>query len=762
VVLAALAGSARAQSFNVEVFSTTGSPTAPSSAYGAASGQTGTWNTIKAGSIGSPTSITALGLNGAATGVSISLGSNNGSGSGSFGTGDFSALMGDYAVGFGNATQITATVTGLAPGFYRAWVYAALPPAQASYIDSFNQTVYHPHSIYSLVNNVQQDSSNAVGPTTAGTFQINRTHGIVDFKVTAAGQTVKLQVFGDVNYFASQAAMNGLQIVQYTGTRLYVDSSATGTGTGQSWTNAMTTLTEALSVAKTANGSITEIWVANGTYKPTTTTNRSATFTIPSGVKIYGGFAGNETTLAQRIDGANITTLSGDIGVARVNTDNSYNIITMTNCSSSTLLDRLNVVSGRADANGTGPTDGGGAIYMTNSSPRINDCTFNANYGLSAGAIWCQNGGYPVFSNCTFVNNSAPSRAGAIQYEGFSGQFLSSFLYVGNCVFTSNTGDGGAIWFNEGGGFVANCLFNKNSGIISGGALTMRGTTSFQAVNIYNTTFYGNSCNNFGGAAGASGPGTMSISNSIFWNNNSNIGSGANDSYGTDGGGTVFVLKRCVVPGVIVLPGGTIYTSDPQFVSPLGVDGLAGTLDDNFRLLPTSPYIDRGDNTLLPSDLTDVDRDGITNEIIPIDLDGNPRRFDVSTVVDSGVGPAPIVDLGAFESQYVPPCPMDYNKDTVLNLDDLGDFITDYYTVPAIPGGLQPNAPSYDTIDIGYGIPCPGAPDAPAPYSLNAYRVNGFRCGFSPDNSNSCPPSGSPNLDNLGDFITYYYAGCNG
>ncbi len=105
-------------------------------------------------------------------------------------------------------------------------------------------------------------------------------------------------------------------------------------------------------------------------------------------------------------------------------------------------------------------------------------------------------------------------------------------------------------------------------------------------------------------------------------------------------------------------------------------------------------------------------------------------------------------------------CPGDYNADGSQNLDDLGDFITDFYTLPAIPGGLQAGAPTYSDQVIGFSTPCANAGDAPAPYALNAYRALGYRVGFSPDGSNSCPldPSQAfPNLDNLADFLTFYY-----
>jgi hypothetical protein len=112
-----------------------------------------------------------------------------------------------------------------------------------------------------------------------------------------------------------------------------------------------------------------------------------------------------------------------------------------------------------------------------------------------------------------------------------------------------------------------------------------------------------------------------------------------------------------------------------------------------------------------------------------------------------------------------PSCPADYNGDSWVNLDDLGDFITDYYAVPAIPGGAQAAAPTYPGEVVGFGGPCPEAPDAGSPYALDAYRVNGYRVGYSPDGSNACPLSPDqpfPNLDNLNDYITLYYSvtGC--
>jgi fibronectin-binding autotransporter adhesin len=110
-------------------------------------------------------------------------------------------------------------------------------------------------------------------------------------------------------------------------------------------------------------------------------------------------------------------------------------------------------------------------------------------------------------------------------------------------------------------------------------------------------------------------------------------------------------------------------------------------------------------------------------------------------------------------------CPTDYNRDGFVNLDDLGDFITDFYLETPVPQGLQPAAPTLADRYVGYGVPCANAPDAGPPYAADAYRVMGYRVGFSLDGSNACPiapEAAFPNLDNLGDYITQYYAAVNG
>src|SRR5690606_38443502 len=124
-----------------------------------------------------------------------------------------------------------------------------------------------------------------------------------------------------------QGAHCDIGAYEFSPKTIYVKWNATGTNEGSSWTDAYTSLQSALSAASSGD----EIWVATGTYKPTTTTNRTISFTLTNDVSVYGGFAGTEAFLSQRDWETNVTTLSGDIGAAGNNTDNSYHVVVGSN-----------------------------------------------------------------------------------------------------------------------------------------------------------------------------------------------------------------------------------------------------------------------------------------------------------------------------------------------------------------------------------------------------------------------------------------------
>ena len=92
-----------------------------------------------------------------------------------------------------------------------------------------------------------------------------------------------------------------------TAQTIHVTPTGSGTGTGAGWANA-TTLETAVSVATSG----TAIWVQAGTY------NLSATLVVPQGVRVYGGFAGTETTLSQRNFATNRTIINANQQFAAV------------------------------------------------------------------------------------------------------------------------------------------------------------------------------------------------------------------------------------------------------------------------------------------------------------------------------------------------------------------------------------------------------------------------------------------------------------
>ncbi len=74
----------------------------------------------------------------------------------------------------------------------------------------------------------------------------------------------------------------------------------------------------------------------------------------------------------------------------------------------------------------------------------------------------------------------------------------------------------------------------------------------------------------------------------------------------------------------------------------------------NYRLQADSPCIDAGNNWGVPQDTLDLDGDGKTKELIPFDLDGNPRFRADPVDFDPGCGVPVVVDMGAYEFEFGP------------------------------------------------------------------------------------------------------------
>jgi len=261
---------------------------------------------------------------------------------------------------------------------------------------------------------------------------------------------------------------------------IYVDINATGNDDGTSWADAFVDLQNA--VEKAFEGD--QIWVAEGTYKPTDTNDRYFSFQMHEGVALYGGFDATETDPNQRDPNLskNVTILSGDIGVENDANDNTYHVLSLIgNHGSNTTVDRFRIVDGNA-ANTLWEACGGG-VFTYNCQATIKDCTFTDNYAIEGGAIF-NNGFSGTIIKCTFHNNEAYS-GGAIASFGSSEKGFS----IDNCGFDKNTARyGGAIRSIADYATVIDCNFTDSNAIVYGGAICAEGSN----LTISNSTFENN------------------------------------------------------------------------------------------------------------------------------------------------------------------------------------------------------------------------------------------------------------------------------
>lgn len=253
-----------------------------------------------------------------------------------------------------------------------------------------------------------------------------------------------------------------------------------GAQDGSSWANAYPGLQSALVVSQYGD----TIWVAQGTYLPSTGTNRNISFTLKNGLKLFGGFSGIESSLTERDWITNSTILSGDIGVQGDSTDNAYNVVYCNFADSTTIMDGFTITGGNADSQASGPSTlrpkSGGGLYLVGSSqtedtcPVIANCTFTGNYArFNGGGIFLRTvlgaGATPLIINCNFQNNRA-GNGGGIYKEG--GSLLNQSV-LNNCIFTANLANyGSGFYFYNNNGLkdilISESIFKQNQSVGGG------------------------------------------------------------------------------------------------------------------------------------------------------------------------------------------------------------------------------------------------------------------------------------------------------
>ncbi len=227
-------------------------------------------------------------------------------------------------------------------------------------------------------------------------------------------------------------------------TRYYVDQQASGQNTGTSWTNAFTNLHDALALSIAGD----EIWVAEGKYRPSATTDRNAHFELASGVRLLGSFAATELSAAERDIAAHPSFLDGDIGVQGDSLDNSYNLLYLFHPDENTLVDGFHFQYGQSDKSNSndGELGGSGAGllimgYDGIAFPTIRHCVFEHNYAqYDGGAVFVNGGGTgqiaPKFEYCRFSYNKALYRGACIARKG--GLTTNNGIDFYRCEFSFN------------------------------------------------------------------------------------------------------------------------------------------------------------------------------------------------------------------------------------------------------------------------------------------------------------------------------------
>lgn len=481
----------------------------------------------------------------------------------------------------------------------------------------------------------------------------------------------------------------------------YVKPAATGSGNGSSWANASADLQAMINASSAGD----QVWVAAGMYLPkedatgnnTPADLRTKTFHLPEGVKIYGGFAGTETSITTRNIPANATILSGDLGVANNASDNVYHVVTsiMPNIGSQgctidgfvirdgnanggtnqnigggiyiikgtgIVLRSLHITGNMASASGGGiygeqagislvqdsvygnaassNNMGGGIYFYAMDNTLIDSCTIHSNSAGTGGGIAC-NGSDATISHSSIFSNTAISSVGGGIYIN-----SSQTTYCTHNAIYNNTANGywGGGIFLDGGNFSVFHVWSNS----------LYGNTAQKGAAVYHNDGIGNYSNNtiFNNPASVEGGGisqlggTIHLKNNIFWLNkkNNNSAVGGADLVTSRLSNNTFYNNSFQLPAAGYAlgtgAGSNVFNTDPLFVNanqPLGADNIARTSDDGLALSPCSPLINAGMTTTPP----------IVNDIL-----GNGRvgNYDMGAYEYQG---GPLVPVGTITGDSI-------------------------------------------------------------------------------------------------------------
>jgi hypothetical protein len=263
----------------------------------------------------------------------------------------------------------------------------------------------------------------------------------------------------------------------------------------------------------------------------------------------------------------------------------------------------------------------------------------------------------------------------------------SSECYVDDGALTQWGGGADVRVYYDGTATLSNCLFAGNRGPNGGNAHL--GTCGGGAIAFANNTVVGSDSSGVhvrvaGGASAGGRAGAVRIAKSIIWYNAGPQLQVQFINAQNDPNAEASVAYSDVQGG---FAGTGNISADPGFASAAAGD---------YRLSAGSPAIDAAANYRVPAGVV-------------LDLAGRPRFVDDPATADTGVGPPPLADLGAYEFQTS--CPGDLDGDGQIALQDLAVLLSHFGTSGAPEDGDLDGDGDVDLQDLAtllsaFGISC--------------------------------------------------------
>ena len=168
----------------------------------------------------------------------------------------------------------------------------------------------------------------------------------------------------------------------------HVTQNGGGDKGGGDWNNALDEGGLRNKLKESENGDV--FWVAKGIYRPSGEKDLNASFVLKEGVKLYGGFKGDEASLEARDPKINVTVLTGDLDgddkrdgngatpkAGDIVGENSYTVVRSSKCTAAAVLDGFTVCGGIGEKGKVENHAGG--MHNIESSPTITRCVFSGN-----------------------------------------------------------------------------------------------------------------------------------------------------------------------------------------------------------------------------------------------------------------------------------------------------------------------------------------------------------------------------------------------